>query len=239
MVYNWLNSAQDWLFPRHCRLCLAGSRSGLELCADCLRDLPWIQHSCHHCALPLPADAGTICGRCQTRRFAFDYCHSLFAYQYPLDHLIQRIKFQQDLVLLESFGKLLAGRLESRDPRPERIIPVPLHRVRLAERGYNQSLELLRPLQKSGKFIIDSHCCRRIRATETQSRLPARQRRLNLHGAFKLTGDVLDQHILLVDDVLTTGSTLHEVAKLLKDAGARRVDAWVIARTVANNLETF
>ena len=232
MVYNWLTKAQDWLFPRHCRLCLASSHTGLELCADCLRDLPWIQHACRHCALPLPAGAGAVCGRCQHRPFAFDYGDSLFAYQYPLDYLIQRIKFQQDLVLLESFGKLLAERLENRDLRPDRIIPVPLHRRRLAERGYNQSLELLRPLQKSGKFFIDSHCCRRIRATETQSMLPARQRRLNLRGAFTLTGEVLDQHILLVDDVLTTGSTLHEVAKLLKDAGARRVDAWVIARTL-------
>lgn len=231
MVYNWLEKAQDCLFPRRCRLCLAPGHNGLELCADCLRDLPWLQHSCLRCALPLPAAAGTLCGRCQSRPLAIDQCHSLFAYQYPLDHLIQRIKFQQDLVLLDSFGKLLAEQLQRRLIRVDRVLPVPLHSKRLAERGYNQSRELLRALQKSGNYKIDTACCKRTRATGTQSTLSARQRRSNLRGAFSVTEDVKGQHLLLVDDVLTTGSTLHEIARTLKKAGAAQVDAWVIART--------
>ncbi len=232
MVYNWLNKAQDWLFPSRCRLCLAPGHQGLELCEACLHDLPRLQHPCHRCALPLPTTAGAVCGRCQTQPFAFDHCSCLFAYQYPVNHLIQRIKFQQDLVLLNSLGKLLLEQLLNRANKPDCIMPVPLHRKRLAERGYNQSQELLRPIRKSKAFAIDAGCCKRVRVTEAQSGLPAKQRRKNLRGAFTVTGEVKDQHILLIDDVLTTGSTLNELAKTLKKAGARQVDAWVIARTV-------
>ena len=111
-------------------------------------------------------------------------------------------------------------------------MPVPLHRKRLAERGYNQSLELLRPVQNTCGLTVDSNCCKRIRATDAQSSLPAKQRRINLRGAFSVTGEVKGKHILLADDVLTTGSTLNELAKTLKGAGAKQVDAFVIARTV-------
>jgi ComF family protein len=232
MVYNWLNNARNWLFPTRCRLCLAPGHNDLELCANCLHDLPWLEQPCKRCALPLPPGAGSICGRCLTQPFAFDHCSSLFAYQYPVDYMIKRIKFQQDLVLLESFGRLLIDDLHILKKKPDRIVPVPLHRKRLAERGYNQSQEVLRPLRKTGDFLIDTRCCKRIRATEAQSTLPAQQRRKNLRGAFTVTSNVNDQHILLIDDVLTTGSTLNELAKTLKREGAKQVDAWVIARTV-------
>ena len=230
MVYNWLNTALDWLFPATCRLCLAPGADQLELCHGCLADLPRIAHPCQHCARPLPKDAGAVCGRCQHRPPAFDRCNALFRYQYPVDSLVKRIKFQQDLALLGSLGKLLSLKMQEQDCLPDLLVPVPLHRRRLAERGYNQALELARVCAADNRLALDYRLCKRVRATAAQSGLPARQRRQNIQGAFVVNRQLTNRHIALVDDVLTTGSTLGELAAVLKKAGARRVDAWVIAR---------
>jgi len=231
MVYNWLNCTLDWLLPATCRLCLAAGHNQLELCRDCLADLPRIIHACRRCARPLPDETGPVCGRCQRHPPAFDQCSALFRYQYPVDDLIKRIKFQQDLALLRSLGKLLSLQMQQQGYQPDLLLPVPLHWRRLAERGYNQALELARPCARDNKLSLDYRICKRRRATAAQSGLPARQRRRNMRGAFVVNREVTDLHITLIDDVLTTGSTLGELAKVLKQAGARRVDAWVIART--------
>lgn len=231
MVNKWFDFIQQRLFPSSCVLCRGHAADGLDLCPGCLRDLPRPAHACRRCALPLPPHSHPLCGRCQSRPPPLDACIALFHYEFPVDHLIHRLKFCNDLAIGRTLGLLLARRIQAPGPAAvERIVPVPLHRRRLAQRGFNQALELARPLAALGP-PVDPGCCRKIRATEAQSGLSARQRRRNLRGAFEVIRPVRGQRIALVDDVLTTGSTLNALAAQLKQAGAARVEAWVVART--------
>lgn len=231
MVYNWLNRLQDALFPPRCRLCGAPGAAGRDLCPGCHADLPWLGAACVRCALPLPA-AGQLCGHCQRQPPAFDRVIAPFRYAAPLDHLVQRLKFHQDLAMARLLGQLLAEHLARQPgPRPALLLPVPLHRRRLAERGYNQSLEIGRVLRARLDIPLAPALARRVRHTEAQTTLPARGRRGNLRGAFRLAAaGPLPAHVAILDDVLTTGSTAGELARLLRAAGARQVEVWVLAR---------
>ncbi|MCF6209422.1 MAG: ComF family protein [Gammaproteobacteria bacterium] len=213
-------------------LCGERGASGLDLCHACRLDLPIIEAACARCAIPLPVahQHGSLCGQCQTEPPAFTHCLAPFAYHAPLDHLLKDLKFNRRLVLARTLGGLMAQWLEGRtDGLPERIIPVPLHPARLRERGFNQSLELARPIARRLKLPLDTHSCRRLRNTPPQAELPAEQRHNNLKGAFgvrqKLAG-----RVAIIDDVMTTGYTVQELARTLRDAGAAQVDVWVCAR---------
>ena len=231
MVYKWINSARQLLYPGRCHLCLAPVPGELPLCEGCRDDLPWLESACPRCALPLaPGSPEGCCAACLAQPPALDGCHALFAYQAPVDRWIHALKFRDDLATGRLLGLLLAGRL----PQPAagaRLLPVPLHPRRLRERGYNQAAEIIRPLLQ--RCWLSSRCgCYRKRHTDAQSALPAHHRRDNLQGAFAVRRRPHGEHILLIDDVMTTGSTLNELAGTLKAAGAERVDAWVIARTL-------
>ncbi|HHJ16564.1 MAG TPA: ComF family protein [Gammaproteobacteria bacterium] len=233
MVYNCLKKLRSILYPSRCRLCLAPGRSARELCDDCHAELPWLNHTCPGCALPLPADSAPgHCAQCQKRPPQLDHCAAVFAYRPPVDHWIQAMKFNQDLTAARLLGELLA---ETATPdataMPVSILPVPLHRRRLAQRGYNQAREISRPLLERGMALAEGRFVRR-RATRAQSDLPARLRRTNIRGAFSVAGQLEGRCILLIDDVMTTGATLNELARVLKRAGAARVEARVIARTL-------
>jgi len=150
----------------------------------------------------------------------------------PIDQWIQQLKFRQDLTTARLLGELLAQQVPANNnDRPVNLLPVPLHRSRLRMRGYNQALEIARPLVRKG-YPLQPAVCRKHKATTAQSDLPARERRRNVRGVFSVTRPLQGEHFLLVDDVLTTGATLNELARTLKNAGAERVEAWVIARTV-------
>ena len=233
MVYNCLKSLRSILYPSRCRLCLAPGLPARELCDDCCAELPWLSHTCPGCALPLPADSKPEhCAECQKRPPHLDHCAALFAYQRPVDHWIQAMKFHQDLTAARLLGELLAEAVPPDTAAlPVRILPVPLHRRRLAQRGYNQAREIARPLLDRGMLLAKGKF-RRDRATHAQSDLPARQRQANIRGAFSVAGQLEGRHILLIDDVMTTGATLNELARVLKHAGAARVEARVIARTL-------
>jgi len=235
MVYKWTNKLQSLLFPPTCRLCRAPGLPGLELCSSCRAELPWIRHSCSCCALPLSLDAGTtLCVKCMGKQPSLDSCSALFAYRTPVDGWIQDLKFAQDLSTAGLLGSLLASRITSDDrEQPAIVLPVPLHRKRLAERGYNQALEIARSL--TGKdYQLDPCCCQRHRATSAQSNLPASVRKQNVHNAFSVSRLPVGAHVLLIDDVMTTGATLNELARTLKRAGAETVRARVIARTIVS-----
>ncbi len=209
--------------------------SGLDggLCPECNSELPWLRHTCSGCAIPLPPEtSATLCPRCQKNPSPLDGCQALFGYLDPVAQWIQQLKFQQDLTAARLLGELLAQRIPANNnDRPVSLLPVPLHSARLRTRGYNQSLEIARPLTRKG-YTLKLDVCRKHKATAAQSDLPARKRRHNVRGAFSVTRSLLGEHFLLVDDVLTTGATLNELARTLKNAGAERVEAWVIARTV-------
>jgi ComF family protein len=233
MVYNWLNKLQDTLFPPRCALCGAAGAAGRDLCPGCHADLPWLHHTCDLCALPLPLGAGR-CPACQRQPPAFDRVIAPLRYAPPLDYLVQRLKFHQDLALARLLGQLLAQHLASLPgPRPSVILPVPLHRRRLAERGYNQALEVGRPLRAALGIPLEPGLAQRVRHTGTQTRLSAGDRQRNLRGAYALADRPLPGHIAILDDVMTTGTTVNELARLLKSAGVARVEVWVLARTPA------
>ncbi|HFD80684.1 MAG TPA: ComF family protein [Gammaproteobacteria bacterium] len=232
MVYQCLKFVQSLLFPPVCRLCLAPGLPDLDLCAACRDELPWLDRGCECCAAPLPEGASAaLCPRCQKRRPPLDRCRALFQYRKPVDAWIQALKFNRDLAAARLLGGLLLEHMPEApgDSRPV-LIPVPLHRARLGQRGYNQSLEIARPWRSRG-YRIDTRLCRRRRSTRAQSELPADARRGNVRDAFAATAELDGGHFVLIDDVMTTGATLNELARTLKRAGARRVDAWVIART--------
>lgn len=148
----------------------------------------------------------------------------------PLDRLLPRAKFHGDLPSTRLLGRLMARELADA-ARPQVLVPVPLHRDRLRRRGYDQALELARPLARALALPLRDDLLRRVRATAPQSRLASPQRRRNLRGAFAVsTSGALPMHVALVDDVMTTGATVEAAVTALRRAGVARVDVWVCAR---------
>ena len=155
--------------------------------------------------------------------------HAACLYDFPVDRLLPRFKFHRDLAAGRLLAQLMA---EAFTPlqRPQAVIALPLHRGRLRARGYDQALELARPLARALQLPLFEGALRRTRATAPQSELSAMARHRNLRGAFACDCAPLPAHVALVDDVMTTGATLHAAAKALRRAGVVRVDAWVCAR---------
>jgi len=223
-----------FLYPPHCVLCGERGSRGQDLCAACFAELPWNRHPCPRCAAPLPPDADTpLCGECIKQLPAWDEARSPLAYAYPVDKLVQRFKFEGDLSTGRLLGELLADYLAAGSEKPDCIVPVPLHPSRLKERGFNQAVELARPLSKRLKIKVRLDLCERMRATQVQSKLDAAERRKNLRDAFAVTDSVDGLHIALLDDVVTTGTTMQVLTQTLKDAGARRVTVWSVCRAAS------
>jgi ComF family protein len=234
-VDGWLARLGRVVFPPRCLVCREPGRDGRDLCLACAAALPWNRSACTRCALPLPGpQAGNglapWCGTCLQRASPLAAAHAAFLYAFPVDRLLPRFKFHQDLAA----GRLLAGLMADafhRLPPPDALLPVPLHASRLRQRGYDQALELAQPLGRLLCVPIVADGLARCRATAAQSKLDAPARRRNLRGAFAVPGPgVLPDHVALVDDVMTTGATLHAAAAALRAAGVRRIDAWVCAR---------
>lgn len=228
-VYNRLLSGRHGLYPPRCALCGQAGADGCDLCPECLTDLPRNATPCHRCGIPL-SDGANLCGPCSHKPPPFDYSTIPFRYGPPLDYLLQQLKFHQRLHLAPLLGNLLAKAIATRDtPLPELILPVPLHRTRLRERGYNQALELARPIAKQLAVPFASDRIKRLRHTAAQTSLQGKERRKNLRGAFVIT-DKLPRHVTILDDVVTTGTTVTELAKTLKRCGVEIVEIWAIAR---------
>lgn len=226
MVYGRIWTSAGGGF--RCALC--GQRSGdLGLCPGCVADLPFQGAACRRCALPLAV--GEVCGSCLEAPPSYDEAFAVFAYGEPADSMIQRLKFGGDLAYARTLGKLMAIELVRREVhRPCTLLPVPLHPARLIARGFNQAVELARPLAHRFGIPLDRISCVRTRATAEQSRLSAVERRRNVKNAFSVISSVSGADVAVVDDVMTTGTTLEAVARALKHAGARRVAVWVCAR---------
>jgi len=217
------------LFGGVCYLC-AGKCGGELLCAGCEAELPRLaQPVCPRCALPAPA--GAPCGACQREPPAFDASAAAFAYAFPADVLVHALKFQAELALAPYLAQALARTVADAEP-PELIVPVPLAPRRLAERGFNQALEIARPLARARGAPLEAGLLRRARETFAQSELPRAERRRNVRGAFCATRPLAGETVALVDDVMTSGATLQAAAAALKAAGAGRVWAWVVARAL-------
>ena len=233
LLNNWLTNIQDWLLPRLCPACGDPAGPGRELCPGCEQSLPILHHACPRCAIPYEhPDARGECGACQKQPPAFARTVALYCYAPPVDHFIRAFKFHQQLGLARLLGEHLAQRLVHEASRPDLIIPVPLHRARLRERGYNQALEIARPIAQALGVPLNFRLLVRMRATAPQTGMTVMTRRRNLRGAFALRDDnaVRNLRVALVDDVMTTGSTVQAAAQCLRAAGAVEVAIWVIAR---------
>jgi ComF family protein len=155
-------------------------------------------------------------------------------YEFPVRQLVQQFKFRRNLAAGRALSELFTGHLSNTSTEfPNGLVPVPLHGTRLFSRGFNQAFEIARHLHGKFQIPLVDYNLRRTRRTRAQAGLEADERRKNLQGAFSWHGDELSgRHIALVDDVMTTGATVKACARVLKKAGARRVDIWVLARAV-------
>ena len=215
-----------------CLLCdapLNQSAGDIELCVGCVASFPLIVRPCQRCAEPLAnAEISGICPKCSAKRPLIQQIHSAFAYQAPIDALVLRFKRGADLACGRVLAHLLAERAQHW-PRPNLLLAVPLHRSRLRERGFDQSALIAKDV--AGNLGIPyQNAIQRLRHTGSQGGLSAIQRRINVRGAFHAQNLSGFPHVVLIDDVATTASTLNACALACMRAGAKRVDAWVVAR---------
>ena len=229
-ILNYCLRLRQRALPPLCLLCSAPAAAG-NVCAPCARDMPYLPWSrCPRCAVPTLA--AEICGACLVRPPRFDRVLAPCAYDFPLDRVVQRFKFAGYLPAAPLLAELMMGTIEAEAARADVIVPMPLSRERLRERGFNQSLELARLLAGKTGIALAARGCLRVRHGEAQSDLPLAERAGNVRGAFVTREDFSGLAVAVVDDVVTTGATLDEVAGVLRRAGAFRIEAWVAARTL-------
>lgn len=237
-VYKWAINNLFSFIPCHCLLCKTGLSKDPPLCPECNKELPWLTFSCRQCGLPLAQGAARqqVCGNCLSTPPPFQRCVPAFSYTDPVDRLIGLFKYQHRFV----YGKLLAA-LMARSLKaaytgptwPDLIIPVPLHRSRLQSRGFNQCLALAAWLSPLLGVPYHWRLCRRILPTPPQQGLKSPQRRRNLKGAFQVSqAAALNavSSVALLDDVVTTATTVSELSQCLRDQGINDIHIWCVAR---------
>ena len=217
-----------YLLPGSCLLCSADS-AGALLCASCVADLPPLPDArCPQCGVE--TTLGERCGACLKEPPAFTHTVALFRYEFPVDRLIQALKYGHQLPLANWFGQCLSREILAAGH--DLILPLPLHPTRLQSRGFNQSAEIARTISRELGMQMNTSCLTRTRATPPQAALPLKERARNVRGAFECRDDLGGKRILLVDDVMTSGSTLRECARILKLHGATQITVVVAARAL-------
>ena len=229
MVYKWLSSNLSRLWPAHCYLC---QQPSLEpgICAGCQNDLPVIIQPCRCCGLSLPDTTVGMCASCIRENPAYTRVISALAYTTPVTRLITGLKFHNQLHYAPLLARLLLARITQEPGKVQAIVPVPLHARRLRERGFNQALEIARPLAEALKLPLLARTLIRIRETAPQSLQATCDRRANVDRAFAVLQPPGFRHIALIDDVMTSGHTASEAAQCLRAAGVETVVIWCAAR---------
>jgi ComF family protein len=246
-----------WLLAETCFLC--GARSSEALCPACRAELPWHDGpACPRCARPLPLPSTPLrereeplaersrsqppsplrerllCGSCLADPPPQWQTQAAFIYTYPLDRLILAGKYHHDLALLAWLGRAMAGRLRIAEP-PDVIIPVPLHDAGLRKRGYNQALELAKVVARQRRLPLAYDACRCVGKQHDQASLPAKERHRNVRGVYRIHRlEAHWQRVAVLDDVMTTGATVEELARTLLRAGVESVEVWCCARNTLN-----
>lgn len=239
------------LFPSRCILChqvVSGQavnghavNGPVDICPDCFKALPHNDSCCKRCALPLAEDVSNpvLCGRCIQKTPAFDYAYSPFRYEDDIINLVHQLKFSEKITYARVFSEILLAILQEKllltqeqiiNNRPDCLLPVALHNTRLRQRGFNQSIEIARVISRKLEIPIEYDAIIRQRSTSFQTGLNARQRQKNIKGAFSLVGGIREKHVLIIDDVMTTGATVNELARILKKNNVARVGVLSIAR---------
>jgi ComF family protein len=235
----WALAALDLIFPAFCPSCRSPLGAGRRdpLCGPCFTGIVRIVPPlCARCGLPLPsqptADSG-ICLRCLAAPPAYDYARAVGIYAGTLRAALHALKFQGKRAVARPLAELmLEQRMATFGSDVDALVPVPLARHRLAERGYNQAELIAERLAAALSVPLRRRGLLRVRETSPQSDLTAAQRRANVDGAFVATSSFADQHIVMIDDILTTGATASACARALRAAGARRIGVATVARVV-------
>ncbi len=215
-------------FRKRCLLC--GAYGNSALCESCRNDLPYLPFDrCPVCALP--ATGRLICGACLAYPPAFAHTVAAVSYDFPIDAMIHSLKYRANLAMAPILANLLAAQIDQ-VIFPDFIVPMPLHPARLRERGFNQALEIARCIAEKTGIALLPDVCKRIKNTVSQTGLPWKEREKNIRGAFACEMDLTGKHIAVLDDVMTTGATLNELARVLHAHRAIKVSGWVVARTL-------
>lgn len=219
-----------------CNCILCGTTTSEDLCLPCEMELPRLpKNCCPICLWPVPT--AEICGTCLRNPPAFTRTIAAMRYTFPIDALVRSLKYQSNFAIAPILANLLLKQFKtSLQCRPDIILPMPLHPIRLRERGFNQAIELSRFIAKQLKVPLLIDQCFRTRHTTPQTDLPWPERQKNVHKVFECDINLSEQHVAIIDDVMTTGATLNELAKVLRQQGAREISNWVIARTLPNNI---
>lgn len=229
-LYNCLENALNYILPHHCALCGKRDDTQVGVCDPCQSRLPSLTSPCPVCARN--RTEGRICGACQNRPPAFDATIAAFSYREPVASLVHRLKYGHDTRLSRTLGILLAQRVaaEPANPPPTLLIPTPAHYTRLMGRGFNQALTIARETGKRLGVPVAPRAAVKHRNTGSQVRLKPGARVLNARDSFTVTAPLQDRRVALVDDVMTTGATLQDLARAARAAGASHVSCWVLAR---------
>lgn len=234
---HMLTQIKRFLLAHSCAFCGQGSSIN-RVCDPCMQILPWNSVFCPCCGQPVAAAsaADVLCAACQQRLPAYYRARSIFRYAFPIDSALKSMKFGRQLTYAPALAELLLPTIDASFADADILVPVPLHRRRHVMRGFNQSAEICRTLAKQTDRPVCDQAVR-CRYTKTQSGLTAPERRRNLRNAFKVRGTLGGSHPLIVDDVITTGTTCEFLAIALLAAGADRVGVLTVARSSISLLQ--
>ncbi|MEX2354216.1 MAG: ComF family protein [Gammaproteobacteria bacterium] len=228
---HWIASSLTRLCPpSRCELCGGPTWGSDCLCDDCSDDLPHINTSCDCCGRQMHENGR--CGDCLKSAPAIHKTVTAYQYRYPLDILVKKYKYNQQLAIARPLANKLSRAILNRieGELPEVMIPIPLHYKRQYRRGFNQSLEICRELNRVVRVPVDYRLAERNLDTAPMYELSPLQRKGNIRGAFRLRKPCTYQSVVIVDDIITTGATANELARLLLSAGVEYVELWALAR---------
>lgn len=230
---HYLTKIINCLYPCYCLLCNQRSTADALICQPCLHSLPWQPSSCLSCAHALEYAEQSFCGHCLHQPPPFQSTFAPLAYEGDVIKLVCQFKFKRQLTPGRALAQLLLAQIIKQNiQQPQCLIPVPLHRKRLRQRGFNQALEIARFLGNKLNIPVLPYACSRVRNTKAQSSLAATERATNLKDAFEINTKLPYSHIALIDDVMTTGHTVSTLAQTWRDSGVQHVDVWCTSRAV-------
>lgn len=231
MLSNLFSIPQSFCLPSVCLLCNQFHREKLAVCSFCIGLLTELNSCCQLCAEPLADDKYPICGTCIKKPPHFDRAFIPYIFKEPLRGLLHKFKYHKGLYIAPLLAHLMCQSLPKMLHKPQCLIPVPIHKQKLKQRGFNQAVVLAKLISKKTNIPYNLHSCSKITNTVAQANLDRAQRQANIHKTFS-TKPILYQHVALIDDLLTTGSTANELAFTLKKSGVQQVDIWCCARKI-------
>jgi ComF family protein len=231
VLQKLLSVTQSLRLPSICTLCNQFHKGQLAVCNACIDLLPRLETVCHYCAYPLPKTNYLVCGNCIKKPPYFDRASITYSFEEPIRSLLHHFKYHNGLYLASFFSHLIMRSVIASNKRPQCLIPVPMHPHRIKQRGFNQAAILTKILAQTLQLPYHLTYCQKIINTAPQASLDQKQRHKNLRQVFKAK-TLPYQHVALIDDLLTTGSTANELALTLKKTGVQKIEVWCCARTL-------